>query len=450
MKRAFVAPFRGQLRGTVVCPRDKSLSHRAAFIGALSQGETVITGFSFCRDCMATLSCIRALGVEVCTFPSEGKVVLRSEGHTSLREPGDVLNAENSGTTIRLMAGIAAGIDGLTVLTGDESLRRRPMRRVIEPLKKAGVDVGGRGGDRFPPLFVRGRKRIRPFSHTLEVPSAQVKSALLFAALWGEGPSTVIEPLPSRDHTENMLRYVGVALHKEGGVIVIEPPQVIRASSFDLPGDISSAAFLMSLALCIPGSSLIVQDVGLNPTRTGFLRCIERMGGKYSVLAERETFGELRGDILVTFSELQATSIGPEEIPLLIDEVPILAILAAKAKGRTVISGAWELRVKESDRIRAVVSGLQTLGVKVEEKEDGLIIDGPCNFRGGVVRSFGDHRIAMSFTIAGLLSAEGVVVEDVDCVDVSYPTFFSDLKKLGIPTITLEEVPQRNEASHRH
>lgn len=441
MRQALVAPFRGQIQGTIVCPRDKSLSHRAAFIGALSRGETVINGFSFCRDCLATLSCIRALGVEVSAFPEEEKVILRSEGHTSLHEPEDVLNAENSGTTIRLMAGIAAGIRGLTILTGDESLRRRPMRRVIEPLRKAGVDIGGRGGDRFPPLFVRGRGSIASFYHVLEVPSAQVKSALLFAALWGEGPSILVEPLPSRDHTENMLRHVGVVLRKEDGTITIEPPQVIQASAFDLPGDISSAAFLMSLVLCVPGASLVIQDVGLNPTRTGFLRCLERMGGRYSVLARRETFGELRGDILVTSSELQATSIEPEEIPMLIDEIPILAVLAAKAKGKTVISGASELRVKESDRIRAVASGLQALGVKVEEKEDGLVIYGPCDFQRGRVQSFGDHRIAMSFIIAGLLSSEGVIVEDIDCVDVSYPTFFADLEKLGVATITFEEVP---------
>ncbi|MEN3202670.1 MAG: 3-phosphoshikimate 1-carboxyvinyltransferase [Atribacterota bacterium] len=440
MRRALVMPFRGQIRGTIMCPRDKSLSHRAAFIGALSRGRTVITGFSFCRDCMSTLSCIQALGVEVHTFPEEGKVVLQSEGHTSFCEPEDVLNAENSGTTIRLMAGIAAGIEGLTILTGDASLRRRPMRRIIEPLRKAGVDIGGRGGDRFPPLFIRGRKRIAPFFHVLEVPSAQVKSALLFAALWGEGPSTIVEPLPSRNHTENMLQYVGVTLRKEDGAIIVEPPQVIRASSFELPGDISSAAFLMSLALCVPEASLIIQDVGLNPTRVGFLQCLERMGGKYSILAKRETFGEPRGDILVTYSELQATSIGPEEIPLLIDEIPILAILAAKAKGKTVISGAQELRVKESDRIRSVACGLRALGVRVEEKEDGLVIYGPCDFQRGVVQSFGDHRIAMSFTIAGLLSTEGVIIEGVDCVDVSYPTFFADLGKLGITTITLEEV----------
>lgn len=440
MKRAFVAPFRGQLRGSIACPRDKSLSHRAAFIGALSEGETTVTGFSFCRDCLATLSCVRALGVEVYTFPEEEKVILRSGGFTSLREPEDVLNAENSGTTIRLAAGIAAGIEGLTILTGDASLRRRPMRRIIEPLRKAGVDIGGRGGDRFPPLFVRGKKRITPFSYFLEVPSAQVKSALLFAALWGDGPSTIFEPLPSRDHTENMLRHVGVPVRKENGAITIEPPQTIRASSFDLPGDISSAAFLMVLALCLPEASLLIQDVGLNPTRTGFLQCLERMGGRYSILSKRETFGELRGDILVTSSELQATSVTPEEIPLLIDEIPILAVLAAKAKGTTIISGAQELRVKESDRIRAIASGLLALGVRVEEKEDGLIIHGPNAFQRGVVQSFGDHRIAMSFTIAGLLSSEGIVIEDVDCVDVSYPTFFADLARLGITTITFEEV----------
>lgn len=439
MKRAFVSPFRNSFQGTLFCPRDKSLSHRAAFIGALSEGETTITGFSFCRDCLATLSCIRALGVEVCAFPEEGRVIIRSGGFTSFREPEDVLNAENSGTTIRLMTGIAAGVEGLTILTGDESLRRRPMRRVIEPLKRVGVDIGGRGGDRFPPLFIRGKRKLAPFHHTLQVPSAQVKSALLFAALWGEGTSTIDEPLPSRNHTENMLQYVGVLLRREGGMVVVDPPGKLRACPFDLPGDISSAAFLMGLALCVPGASLLVQDVGLNPTRTGFLTCLERMGGQYRILSKRETFGEPRGDVLVTYSELSATSIGPEEIPFLIDEIPILAILAARARGTTTISGAQELRVKESDRLYAIASGLRTLGARVEEREDGLVIHGPCTFQGGVVQSFQDHRVAMSFVIAGLLSEEGVTVEGVDCVDVSYPSFFRDLEGLGIQGIVLEE-----------
>lgn len=439
MKRVFVYPFRDELEGTIYCPRDKSLSHRAAFIGALSKGETIITGFSFCRDCLATLSCIKALGPEVFPFPEEGKVVIRSEGLSGLREPKDVLNAENSGTTIRLMAGIASGIEGLTILTGDESLRRRPMRRVIEPLKKAGVEIGGRDGDRFPPLFIRGRGKISPLYHVLEVPSAQVKSALIFAALWGEGKSVIVEPLPSRDHTENMLRYVGVTLHREEKSIVVEPSRKLKALPFHLPGDMSSAAFLMSLAFCLPRAHLVIKDVGLNPTRTGFLVCLERMGGKYRILSRWETFGEPRGDIEVEASELSATSIGPEEVPLLIDEIPILSILAARAWGTTTISGAGELRVKESDRLQAVARGLTALGVKVEEKEDGLIIHGPSTFRRGVVQSFGDHRIAMSFVVAGLLSEEGIVVEDVDCVDVSYPTFFSDLKKLGIPGMVFEE-----------
>ncbi|MGQ9622636.1 MAG: 3-phosphoshikimate 1-carboxyvinyltransferase [Candidatus Caldatribacteriaceae bacterium] len=439
MKRVLVRPFRGKLEGTVFCPRDKSLSHRAAFIGALSEGETVITGFSFCRDCLATLSCLRALGPEILSFPEEGKVVIRSGGLSSLREPEDVLNAENSGTTIRLMAGIASGIEGLTVLTGDESLRKRPMRRIVEPLKKAGVEIGGRNGDRFPPLFIRGRGKISPVYHVLEVPSAQVKSALIFAALRGEGKSVIVEPLPSRNHTENMLSYVGVTLYKEGKSIVVEPPQKLGALPFHLPGDMSSAAFLMSLALCLPHAHLVIKDVGLNPTRTGFLSCLERMGGKYRILSQWETFGELRGDIETEASELSATSIGPEEIPLLIDEIPILSVLAARAQGTTTISGAGELRVKESDRLRAIAQGLTALGVRVEEKEDGLVIHGPSNFRWGVVQSFGDHRIAMSFVVAGLLSEEGVVVEDVDCVDVSYPTFFSDLEKLGIQSMVFEE-----------
>ncbi|MGQ9473618.1 MAG: 3-phosphoshikimate 1-carboxyvinyltransferase [Candidatus Caldatribacteriaceae bacterium] len=438
MKRAVIHPFRGALKGNIVCARDKSFSHRAVMIGALSEGENKITGFSFCQDCLSTIHCVRALGVEVQTIPEEETVIVKSGGLFSLREPENVLDAGNSGTTMRLLSGIATGIPGLTILTGDESLRKRPMRRVIEPLWQTGATLGGRAENRFPPLFIRGLPRVKPLRYTLKVPSAQVKSALIFAALKGEDFSVIEEPIPSRDHTENMLRHVGASIRKEGNTLVVAPCLNLFAKSFSLPGDISSAAFLVALATLLPGSHILIKDVGINPQRTGFLRCLEMMGGRFKLLNPREEFGEPRADLEVESSSLQGIEITKDWVPSLIDEIPILAIMACQAKGITTISGAEELRVKESDRLRALALGLYALGAKVEEKEDGLIIEGPVKFQGGTVSSFGDHRIAMSFAVAGFLSREDVVIENVDCVDVSYPNFFRDLRLLGCDSFSLQ------------
>ncbi len=439
MKQAVIQPFAGKLVGSILCPRDKSLSHRAVMLGTLSEGETVITGFSFCRDCLATVYCIQSWGVEVELIPQEEKVIVRSEGLFHLREPHDVLNAENSGTTIRLLAGMATGIPGLSVFTGDQSLRQRPMGRIIEPLRQTGVEIGGRAGDRFPPLFVRGQSRVKPIRHTLPVPSAQVKSALILAALKGEGPSVIDEPVASRDHTENMLRYLGASIKKQGTTIVVNPCTQLHAKAFRLPGDASSAAFLVALATLCPDSQITIKDVGVNPHRIGFLHCLRMMGGKWRLTNEHEEFGEARADLEVEFAPLRGIEIPPELIPSLIDEIPILSILASQAEGKTVISGAEELRVKESDRIAAIAQGLKALGGRVEEKRDGLIIYGKTTFTGGVVESFGDHRIAMSFIIAGLTGSKTVVVKDVDCIEISYPRFFTDLATLGCSGVSIEE-----------
>ncbi|MGC8778047.1 MAG: 3-phosphoshikimate 1-carboxyvinyltransferase [Candidatus Caldatribacteriaceae bacterium] len=438
MSTAIIHPYQGVLKGVIPCPRDKSLSHRAVMIGALSQGTTIITGFSFCQDCLATVRCMQALGASIQTFPEKGEVIVESEGLFALREPDDVLNAENSGTTIRMLAGITAGIEGLTIITGDQSLRRRPMRRVIEPLRQTGATLGGRAGDSFPPLFIKGIPRTKSFQHTLKVPSAQVKSALIFAALKGDGPSFIEEPVASRDHTENMLRYVGASIRKDHTTIIVEPCLKLQAKAFSLPGDVSSAAFLVALATLLPGSSITIEDVGINPQRTGFLRCLATMGGKWQFFNQREEFGEPRGDLKVEAARLQGIEITRDSIPSLIDEIPILAVLASQAEGKTIISGAEELRVKESDRLRAIAQGLQSLGAQVEEKDDGLIIEGPTPLRGGRIQSFGDHRIAMSFAIAGFVAQKDVVIEDVDCISISYPHFFQDLATLGCDSFRLQ------------
>ncbi|HXL01609.1 MAG TPA: 3-phosphoshikimate 1-carboxyvinyltransferase [Candidatus Atribacteria bacterium] len=431
MREVLVHPFPQKVEGEIRAPRDKSLSHRAAMVGALSQGVTVIDGFSFCADCLSTLASLGLWGVEIIKEEEKERITVKSEGLGKLKEPEDVIDAGNSGTTMRLLAGIATGIEGLTIFTGDNSLRRRPMKRIMEPLRLTGVDVGGRNKDSFPPFFVRGKNRVKAFSYSLPVPSAQVKSALIFAALRGEGVSFIEEPLLSRDHTENLLRYSGVKIERKGNVIEVEPPSSISASYLSLPGDLSSASFLIALATLLPQSHILIKDVGMNPTRSGFLACLREMGGNFKIIGEKEEFGERRGDIEVESSSLRGIKIEKDLVPLVIDEIPVIAVLAAKAKGTTIISGAEELRVKETDRLKAIAQGLRKLGVEVEEMKDGLLIQGPCVFQGGRVDSYGDHRIAMSLVIAGIVGEEDLIVEDIDCVRISYPEFFEDLGKIG-------------------
>jgi len=431
MREVLVHPFPQKVEGEIRAPRDKSLSHRAAMVGALSQGVTVIDGFSFCADCLSTLASLGLWGVEIIKEEEKERITVKSEGLGKLKESEDVIDAGNSGTTMRILAGIATGIEGLTIFTGDDSLRRRPMKRIMEPLRLTGVDVGGRNKDSFPPFFVRGKNRVKAFSYSLPVPSAQVKSALIFAALRGEGVSFIEEPLLSRDHTENLLRYSGVKIERKGNVIEVEPPSSISASYLSLPGDLSSASFLIALATLLPQSHILIKDVGMNPTRSGFLACLREMGGNFKIIGEKEEFGERRGDIEVESSSLRGIKIEKDLVPLVIDEIPVIAVLAAKAKGTTIISGAEELRVKETDRLKAIAQGLRKLGVEVEEMKDGLLIQGPCVFQGGRVDSYGDHRIAMSLVIAGIVGEEDLIVEDIDCVRISYPEFFEDLGKIG-------------------
>lgn len=431
VKTVRVEPTLQGVGGDIKCPRDKSFSHRAAMIGALSEGDTVIEGFSFCQDTWSTLSCLQLIGVEIETFPELEKVRVRSQGWAGLHEPFDILNVGNSGTTLRMLAGIAAGIEGLSIFTGDHSIRRRPMGRIIDPLRKTGIEIRGRDHDRLPPIYLFGKNRLHPIHHSLDIPSAQVKSCLLFAALRADGESSLEEPIVSRNHTENMLRSVGVRIEKKKNTIHVHPNSSLRAHSFHLPGDASSAAFLIAAALLIPGSRLVIRDMGLNPTRTGFLECVQRIGGNVERFGESEEFYEPRGNLTVEYSSLNNFHVTEDQIPSLIDEIPILAVLACRARGTSVISGAGELRVKESDRLHAISEGLSRLGANIIETEDGLIISGPVRLQGGKVKSYGDHRIAMSMVIAGLIADGPVEVEDIDCIPVSYPGFFDDLQNIG-------------------
>ncbi len=417
----------GPLRGTVTVPGDKSVSHRSLLFGALAAGETRVTGILEAEDVRSTRRAVEALGA---TVREEGAELVVAPPET-LREPGDVIDCGNSGTSLRLLAGVLSGVPGLAVLTGDASLRRRPVRRVIDPLRRMGANLTARDGDRLPPLVVRGGP-LRGQRFVQEVASAQVKSALLLAGLRAEGETTVVEPERSRDHTERMLLGMGVPVRVEGLAVTVTPSRP-RGTRVDVPGDISSAAFFLCAAAGLPGSSVTVRNLGVNPTRTGLLDVLADMGAQVSVADERVVAGEARAEVTVRAADLVATEIGGPLIPRLIDELPVLMVLATQARGRTVIKDARELRVKESDRLAAMGETLAAAGAKIELFDDGCAITGPTPLRGVTVRTRLDHRIAMSMAVAQLFAgaAEEVVLDDVACVATSFPSFFELLDGLA-------------------
>jgi 3-phosphoshikimate 1-carboxyvinyltransferase len=399
-------------------PPDKSVSHRAALLGAIASGTTTARKFLIAADTLSTVRCLRALGVEAAL---EGDTLtVRGRRIQGFLPPEGVLDVGNSGTTIRLLCGLLSQHPFEACLDGDDSIRRRPMDRVIRPLREMGAWFEARR-DRFAPLRVRGGP-LRPIRYLLPVASAQVKSAILLAGLAAEGKTTVIEPQTSRDHTERLLRAMGVPVEKDGQEVSVVGPAQPRAVDLTVPGDLSSAAFFLVAAAARPGSEVVIEDVGLNPTRTGILEVLTAMGAHLEITDLREEGGEPVGTVVVRGGELRGVEIRGEIIPRLIDEIPALAVAAAVAEGETVIRDAAELRVKESDRVRALVSNLRALGVQAEELPDGLRIRGG-RIRGGVVHSFGDHRIAMAFAVAGLLSEEGTVVRDTACIATSFPEF---------------------------
>jgi 3-phosphoshikimate 1-carboxyvinyltransferase len=374
----------------------------------------------------ATRRAVEALGA---TVRDEGceVVVLPPD---RLREPGDVIDCGNSGTSLRLLTGVLAGVPGLSVLTGDASLRRRPVRRVIDPLRRMGADLSARDGDRLPPVVARGR-RLAGARHVLEVASAQVKSAILLAALGADGETTVVEPERSRDHTERMLSGMGVPVRVDGLAVTVAPARP-RGTRVDVPGDISSAAFFLCGAAALPGSEVTVRNLGVNPTRTGLLDVLGRMGARVEVANAREVAGEPRADVTVRAAALEATEIRGDLVPRLIDELPVVMVLATRARGRTVIRDARELRVKESDRLAAMGETLAAAGARIELFDDGCAIEGPTPLRGVAVRTRLDHRIAMSMAIAQLLAGgDEVLLDDVACVATSFPSFFDLLDRLA-------------------
>ncbi len=426
----FRADFKGKLKGILRVPSDKSISHRSIMLSSLNRGTVVVKNFLRSEDCLNTLKAFLELGVNI--EDKQEKIVIRGKGKHSLKEPFNVIDLGNSGTSIRLISGILSGQPFYSVLTGDQYLRRRPMDRIAIPLRIMGAEIYGREGGRYPPLTIIGKEKLKGIDYKSPKASAQVKSAILLAGLFTDEPVSVTEPAKSRDHTERMLKAFGVDLEVDGLTVALGKNRELETDlEIDVPADISSAAFFMIGAAITPESEILLKDVILNPTRTGILDVMERIGAKIKIENVRSVSGEEVGDIIVSYSpDLKATEIRGDEIPRLIDEIPIIALLATQAEGETIIRDAQELRVKESDRIKSTVENLRTIGAEVEELPDGMIIRGKTPLKGGKVKSYGDHRIAMTFTVASLISEETIEIDDVECVKTSYPKFFEDLIQL--------------------
>jgi 3-phosphoshikimate 1-carboxyvinyltransferase len=414
-----IAPV-ARIGGVASVPGDKSISHRLAMIGAVAEGTTVIRNFADSIDCQTTLQCLMDLGVPIRRAGST--VTIEGRGLHGLRQPSHELNAGNSGTTVRLMAGLLAGSPFEVTFVGDDSLSRRPMKRIVEPLRKFGAEVTARD-DNYLPLRIHGGQ-LFPVSLTMPVASAQVKSSVLLAGLHARGISRVREPLPTRDHTEIALAQFGARIKTTDDGIEVDGGRPLHASDLAVPGDVSSAAFLVAAALSVPGSKLKLTGVGLNPTRSGFLSLLCESGAKISIDPQRSGSGEPAGDIVVESSEIAGMEIGGPWIPNVIDEIPMLAVLGTRTQNGIRIRDAIELRAKESDRIRAVTSNLRALGAHVDEFPDGLWVPGNQTLQGGEVDSFGDHRIAMAFAIAGLFSEGPIAIKNPSCVNISFPGFF--------------------------
>ncbi len=423
-----VRPAR-RLRGELRMPGDKSISHRALMLNAISEGSAIITNLGPGADGASTIRCLKALGVTV-ERAEDGAVRVDGVGFGGLREPEDVLDAGNSGTALRLLAGLLAGQPFLSLLTGDASLRSRPMRRVIDPLRRMGGQLWARGGDTLPPIAVRGAK-LSGIDYSLPVASAQLKSALLLAGLYAEGQTILREPQPCRDHTERMLRAQGADIAVADRVITLTPGRRLSSLNVQVPGDISSATFWLVAAAIHPDAELVVRDVGINPGRTGALDVLRAMGAELELLPKGERDGEPVADLVARSSKLHGVRVGGDLVPRLIDEIPVLAVAAAFASGETRFVDAGELRVKETDRIHALVAELGRLGAAVEELPDGLVVRGGRKLKGTVCESHADHRMAMAMAVAGLMAEGETSIQGAEAARVSYPGFWSDLERVS-------------------
>lgn len=415
------------LHGTLVVPGDKSISHRSVMFGAIATGKTTVSGFLLGEDCLSTIDCFRKLGVQIDVDGTS--VTIESAGMDAWQEPTEVLYTGNSGTTTRLMLGILAGTKLHTVMTGDASIGKRPMRRVIDPLREMGAQISGRANGQYTPLAIQGTS-LRAIDYTMPVASAQVKSAVLLAGLRAEGTTIVREKEVSRDHTERMLRQFGAEVDVDGGVVSFKGGQQLKGTHVNVPGDISSAAFFLVAGSIAPNSEIVLENVGVNPTRDGIIEVLEQMGADMTIEPTALEQAEPTATITIRSSRLKATTIGGEIIPRLIDEIPILALLATQAEGTTVIKDAEELKVKETDRITAVVGELKKLGANIEATEDGMIIHGPTPLHGASLTTYGDHRIGMMGAVAALITDSEVELDDADCIAVSYPTFFEHVSTI--------------------
>jgi 3-phosphoshikimate 1-carboxyvinyltransferase len=415
-----------RLEGQLQLPGDKSISHRYAMLGAIAKGTTEIHFFATSADCQSTLDCLKKLGVEI--ERRENVVTIQGAGFAGLTAPREALDAGNSGTTMRMLAGILAGQPFRSVLTGDASLSRRPMKRVVEPLTQMGACIRCAEGG-LPPLEIEGGA-LKPIHYELPVASAQVKSAVLFAGLHAEGETEVVEPAPTRDHTEIALEQMGAEIGRHGRTVAVRGPARLEGRKLYVPGDISSAAFFLIAGLMVPDSNLVLRNVGLNPTRTAILDVLAGMGSRVKVLNVEVVNGELLGDLHVETSKLRGGEIPAETVPGLIDELPVLAVLGTQTEEGLSFRGAAELRVKESDRIAVVAENLKRLGAEVEEFPDGLRVAGRQKLQGAEIETHGDHRIAMAFAVAGLVAEGTTLIRDSGCVDVSFPEFFQTLSRV--------------------
>lgn len=423
-----IRPAQKPLQGRVTVPGDKSISHRAAILASLAQGESVIKNFAPGEDCSRTVSCLRQLGAKI--MKQENTVIVNGQGFHSYHEPEDVLDVGNSGTTCRLLAGVLAAEPICIVLTGDASLRRRPMSRVVEPLRQMGATILGRRGGQLAPLVVYGGK-LQPIRYSLPVASAQVKSAILLAGLSLAGETVLVENVPTRDHTERLISYFGGKLRKRGRALVLSGGLPLQGKGIDVPGDTSSAAFLWGAALIVPGSRITTLQVGLNPTRTGLIDTLLQAGARLMVEMQGESGGEPWGSVTVEHSPLRNVEIAGPTIPTMIDELPLLAAISTITEGTTIISNARELALKESNRLQAMADGLQRMGADIQALEDGWVIRGVRQLRGATVSSYDDHRIAMALSIAALAADGETIVENADCISVSYPGFVETMNALG-------------------
>jgi 3-phosphoshikimate 1-carboxyvinyltransferase len=414
------------IKSELEVPGDKSISHRAVMLAALSNGTCVLRGFLASEDCLCTVAAMRALGIQI--EAADATTLIVHGKRRVFTAPKQAIDCGNSGTTMRLLAGLLAGQPFRSRLTGDPSLSKRPMRRVMEPLNKMGANITAEGKDGRPPLVIEGGK-LQPIDYVSPVASAQVKSAVLLAGLFAKGRTSVTEPYQSRDHTERMLEYFLIRPQKTDLTVSIHGGQTPESRDFQIPGDISSAAFWMVAAAAQPRSHLLIKNVGLNETRTGVIAVLVRMGAQVSEIVENNG-AEPLGTIEVRGARLRGTEIGGKEIPNVIDELPIIAVAAALAQGTTVIRDAGELRVKETDRLAAIATNLRAMGAQVQETEDGMIITGGIPLHGTRVDSFGDHRIAMAFAIAGMFAEDETTITNVDCVNTSYPGFYQTLDRI--------------------